>query len=285
MNLFRVIVGMLVLLLGFSCSDNKEKTKPTLSEDYKRVYKDSFEGDTIQPFWRTNQIVAPSRLQIVEDPSNAKNKVLKISLETGDSVAKGFRNEIVIHSKDSFGYFNKYSYRFMFPKSFFQKEKKKGIIVLNQWHDEPYPGFSWKNKAIKVKPPMAMYVEHTPDGKFKMVLHSGVRMGDVDEMTLVRWKDDLKPDMWYTFECEIFWSLYEDGYVKASINDICFELDGTEQCKFPATNMYHKRPNYYKMGLYWSGWQEHNRFIYYDDFKMTTERVSYFPPVRKKEIK
>lgn len=279
MYIFRVIVGVLFILLGFSCTETKEKSKPTSSENYKRVYKDSFEGDTIQPFWKTNQIVAPSRLQIVKDPSNAKNKVLKISIETGDSVAKGFRNEIVIHSKDSFGYFNKYSYRFMFPKSFFQKEKKKGIIVLNQWHDEPYPGFSWKNKAIKVKAPFAMYIEHdTSATDYKLVMHSGVRMGSVDEMTVARWKENLQPDVWYNFECEIFWSLYEDGYVKTSLNDVCFEIEGNEMCKFPATNMYHKLPNYFKMGLYWSPTHTQNRHIFYDDFKMTTERIGYYPP-------
>ena len=44
-------------------------------------------------------------------------------------------------------------------------------------------------------------------------------------------------------------------------------------------NMYHILPHDYKMGLYWSPGHVHDRHIYYDDFKMTTERVGYFPPV------
>ncbi len=278
---FSVLLAAIIL---FSCNGNEQKALPTKSSDFKRVYVDNF-TDTIEPFWRINQITHPDRLKIVEDPTDPSNDVLKISLETGDSIAKGYRNEIVIHSKDSFGYINKYSYRFMFPKEFFKKEPKSGIIVLNQWHDEPYPGFSWKNKAIKVKPPFAMYISHdTTATNYKMVMHSGVKMGAVNEMTVAEWPNVLQPEQWYEFNCEIFWSLYEDGYVKASINNVCFEIEDQSQCVFPATNMYHKRPNYYKMGLYWSAGHTHNRYIYYDDFKMETKRIGYFPP-RKDSLK
>ena len=275
-KIMAICFTMFVAIL-FSCNEKTDNEISLFQEGEKRVYADDFE-DGIQPFWRVNQLVDPSRLLIVKDPLNEDNKVAKVSIKRGDRIAGGYRNEIIIDSKDSLGYLNKFSYKFMFPKSFFEKEDKRGIIVLTQWHDEPYPGFTWTTKKIKVKPPMAMYVEHTPNGRFEMVLHSGVRMGNVDELKLVRWKESLEPDVWYTFSCEIFWSIYEDGYVKASINDKCFEYQGKEQCTYQATNMYHKIPNYYKMGLYWSGTEEHDRHIYYDDFKMTTQQIGYFPP-------
>ncbi len=278
MNLFRVLVSTLVILLGFSCSGNKEEAKPKLSEDYKRVYEDSFEGDTIQPFWKTQQISHPDRLQLVSDPLDSKNTVMKIAIEPGDQVAGGYRNEIVFRSYDSLGYLTNYSYRFMLPESFFEKEEKAGSIVLNQWHDDPYPGFTWATKKIKVRPPFAMYVEHTLEGEYYMKLHSGVKMGNVNEMVISKWPYKLEPNKWYTLQTEIFWSIYEDGYVKATINDTCFQVDGVSKCKVSGTNMYHKIPNYYKMGLYWSKGHTNNRHIYYDDFIMTTERIGYYPP-------
>ena len=98
-------------------------------------------------------------------------------------------------------------------------------------------------------------------------------------MTIVKWPHKLEPNKWYTLKTEIFWSIYENGYVKASIDDTCFELEGVSQCKVSATNMYHKIPNYYKMGLYWSKGHTHKRHIYYDDFDMVTRRIGYFPPM------
>ena len=278
MRIFRFVIGCLVLFVCFSCSEKKEENKSTISEDYKRVYEDTFENDTIQPFWKTQQISHPDRLQLVSDPLDSKNTVMKISIEPGDFIAGGYRNEIVFRSDDSLGYLTKYSYRFMLPESFFEKEEKAGSIVLNQWHDDPYPGFTWATKKISVRPPFAMYVEHNPEGEFFMKLHSGVKMGNVNEMTISKWPEKLEPNKWYTFQTEIFWSIYEDGYVKASINGTCFEVDGVSECKVNATNMYHKIPNYYKMGLYWSKGHANKRHIYYDDFNMVTERIGYFPP-------
>ncbi|HIB47461.1 MAG TPA: hypothetical protein EYN07_07235 [Flavobacteriaceae bacterium] len=273
----RHLAWLCILMIFVACGEKKKVDQPTSSAKYQKVYKDDF-TDTIQSFWRTNQITHPDRLQIVPDPLDPTNDVMKISLEKTDMIAKGYRNEIIVNPKDSFGYRNNYTYRFMFPESFFKEEEKKGVIVLNQWHDEPYPGFTWTTKKIKVRPPYAMYVEHSPEEGYYMVLHSGIRVGNIDEMKVARWPGKLEPNKWYTLKTEIFWSVYEDGYVKASINDQCFEYEEKEQCIFPATNMYHKRPNYFKWGLYWSYGHEHPRSIYYDDFEMKTERIGYFPP-------
>lgn len=116
-----------------------------------------------------------------------------------------------------------------------------------------------------------------------MKLHYGRSVGDINEMIYAFWPGELKPDVWYTFDNEIFWSLYHDGYSKPRINGICFEVEAQEACKFEGANMYHPLPHDYKMGLYWSPGHVHNRHIFYDDFKMTTERVGYYPPMFKKD--
>ena len=243
----------------------------------KREYNDKWQ-DSFQPFWYTHQVAHPDRLKFVEDPDNQNNDLLRVSLQKFDTIAKGYRSEIIIKPKDSFGYLNKHSFRFKFPKSFFEKEEKKGVILLNQWHNVPYPGYNYTNQIVKVRVPFAMMVEHTPDGQFYMKLHYGLRVGLLNEMVFAIWPGELKPDVWYTFENEIFWSMYSDGYSKPKINGTCFKIAEKETCTFEGANMYHTLPHDFKMGLYWSPGHTNNRYIFYDDFKMETQRISYFPP-------
>lgn len=274
-------ISFLALCTLFLACDQDSKKETFVSENgQKRIYNDKFQ-DSFNSFWYTDQVVHPDRLQFVEDPEDKDNDLLKVSLERTDTIAKGFRSEIIIKPKDSFGYANKHSFRFKFPKSFFEKEEKKGVILLNQWHNVPYPGYNYTNQIVKVRVPFAMMVEHTPEGEFYMKLHYGLKVGTLDEMVYAIWPGELKPDVWYTFENEIFWSMYGDGYSKPKIDGICFETEGKEVCTFEGANMYHVRPHDYKMGLYWSPGHTQNRHIFYDDFKMTTERIGYFPAVIK----
>ncbi len=265
----------------FSCNQNTKEEIQINKENYKRVYDDPIE-DSLQPFWYTNQIADPKRLEIVEDPDSSENDLFKVFLEPGDKVAKGNRSEIVIKPQDSFGYRNNYSFKFKFTKSFFKKQNTHGYILLNQWHNVPYPGYNYRNQVVKVRVPFALMVEHHPDGSFKMVMHYGLRVNTLDEMVWAVWPGELKPDVWYTFENEIFWSLYSDGYSKPKLNNILFEVEGIETSTFVGANMYHVLPHDYKMGLYWNGKQKNNIHIFYDDFKMTTERIAYFPSISKK---
>jgi hypothetical protein len=57
------------------------------------------------------------------------------------------------------GYKNKLSIKFLLPESFYAKEEKSGRTVIQQWHNQAYPGLDRKS-TIKVKPPQALYFEH-----------------------------------------------------------------------------------------------------------------------------
>ena len=151
---------------------------------------------------------------------------------------------------------------------------------MNQWHDVPYPGFNYTTSKIRARVPFAMYLEHQPEGEFELWIHYGLKVGDIDKMIYAKWPGEIKTDVWYTFENEIFWSLYEDGYARPKLNNLCFKVENNIECELKGANMYHIRPNDYKMGLYWSGVQEHNRYIYYDDFKMSSQRTGYFPSTK-----
>ncbi len=280
-NRFKYVILLLTLVV-LSCNKNEKKTIeedkiPTTEGDFKREFQDNFE-DSLQPFWFDHQFTDPSRLSLVKDPLD-KNKVLRIDLKVEDYIAGGYRSELVVRSKDSFGYINNLSVKFLFPKSFFKKEKKNGIIVIQQWHDEPYPGFSWKTNKNKIHPPQGLYVKHDTLGNFNLVFKSGLKGGKMYEIVLAEYEENLKPNIWYTFSLETFWSLYsKDGYFKPRINGKCFKKKNQDLCKIYGRNMYHTIPNYYKMGIYRSGTQENDRFMFFDDFNMVTKRISYFTP-------
>lgn len=268
------------LLIGFlNCSQAKKPSAPSIKTKESlakaRVFNDDFEKD-LQDFWNTNEFVDSSRYGIVQDPLSPNNKVLRIVLKPKDRIAKGPRSEIKVKkSIDSFGYRNNVSFKFMLPESFYAKEEKKGGIAIQQWHNRPYPGFDWKTSP-KVRPPEALYFKHNEKGEWTLFLQTGLSVGNIHELRLGK-IDSVSPNTWHTFNLESFWSMYSDGYFKASLDNQCFVYEEGEQCKVNGRNVYHTSPSYFKMGLYSSGSQENDRVIYFDDFEMTAQRIHYFP--------
>lgn len=275
-------IAFLILSCGLlSCMSKEEKDqKLTITQDVRsdeRVYEDDFSGE-LKDFWQDNQFTDPSRYSMVEDPLDSENKVLRIDLKLEDRIAGGWRSEMKVKPQDSFGYKNDFSFKFYLPESFYAKEEKLGIIVIQQWHDDPYPGFTWKTNKNKAGPPEGLMFEHKENGDWSLVLKTGLRTGDMIE-TRLGVIDTVAPGQWHEFKLETYWSLYEDGYFRGSLNGQCFtykDQDDEEVCQIDGKNMYHIRPNYYKMGLYRSGSQVNDRYIYFDDFKMTTRRIGYF---------
>lgn len=205
--------------------------------------------------------------------------MLRIDLKVGDIMAGAGRSEIKIKKKiDSFGYKNSLSFKFLIPESFYAKEKKFGRIVIQQWHNRTYPGFYWDTDKNKAGPPEGLYFEHNEKDEWRLVFKTRIKVGDINEVPLGEFKS-IQPNVWHEFKLTTFWSLYNDGYFIASIDDKCFEYKGSPKCKIEGRNMYHVNPSYFKMGLYWSGSQVNDRHIYFDDFKMTTGRVDYFSEI------
>jgi len=268
-----VLAGLLCCGQTKTSSIDPVNTKNTIKN--LKTFKDDFDSG-LKDFWMTNEFTDSTRYSIVRDPLNPENKVLKIQLKLTDRIANGWRSEIKIKTAiDSMGYKNKLSFKFLLPESFYAKEEKKGRIVIQQWHNRPYPGLDWRS-TIKVRPPQALYFEHDEKGNWILILQTGLFVGNIDEVRLGK-IDSISPNVWHKFELESFWSLYSDGYFTASLDDNCFIYDGVENCKLDGRNMYHTNPSYMKMGLYRSGSQTNDREIFFDDFEMTTGRIHYFP--------
>lgn len=269
-------VGFIIL---FSSCNTKENVAcpelPTYSYS-KKEFNEDFENG-LQSFW-SRELADTTRMNIVKDSSRPENKILKIDLNLEDFVNGGIRSEIVIKPKDSFGYKANYSFKFLLPKSFFQEGESKGWYIIHQWHDETNPGFNWKTNP-KTQPPIHLLVEHNPNGEYFLYFKTGLETGELKEIFPVKWKNKLEPDRWYTFSCEILWSLYNnEGYSEPKLDGEFFfnqknATDSLVNHKIYRRNMYNIIPNYFKIGLYRAGYEKYDRTIYFDDFNFKSERI------------
>ena len=53
--MIKIVYVFIGVVLFLSCKNETQKALPTESSDYKRIYNDNFQGDTIQPFWREEE--------------------------------------------------------------------------------------------------------------------------------------------------------------------------------------------------------------------------------------
>lgn len=270
-----VLIGTMICV---GCNDSKISVKTTKGYISKvTTYTDDFEND-LGDFWSI-QAVDESRYKISKDPLNPKNRVLEIHLENEDFVAGGHRTEFVLSPKDSFGYKNVYSFKFLLPPSFFKKEDK-GWTMIHQWHDEPPMGYTWKTNKHKTRPPVSLIITNDDEGEKVLNFCAGLVTGNKRDNVVISWPEKLKPNNWYTFSCEIFWSLYDgEGYAIPQLNGIDFTdfanlSEFIVSNKIKRANMYNVLPNYFKFGLYHAGNKNNSKTIYFDDFKMETGRIA-----------
>ena len=87
------------------------------AEQHRQTYKDSF-SKNIKSFW-VKESVDDSRFNIVPDPLNNDNLVLKIDHYSDDYFANGYRSELRINTNVGEGYKTEYSFRFLLTDSFF----------------------------------------------------------------------------------------------------------------------------------------------------------------------
>lgn len=116
----------------------------SLGKYEKMSFYDDFENG-LQKFWEA-EVTDSNRYQIVSDPLNPENKVLKINLLLDDYTNGGRRSELKIVKMPELDYLSRYSFRFLVPDDFFRTDEDPGIILIHQWHDQADPGFNWRTQ-------------------------------------------------------------------------------------------------------------------------------------------
>lgn len=252
-------------------NENLVNEKATLGES--EIIKDDFENG-IAEFWEF-EIHDSTRVNAVEDPADAKNKALKVDLKLDDYNSGGRRSEIRLMGMEPLNYLTKYSFDFYLPESFFDKNDPKGIIFLHQWHDQADPGFNWSTQNKTTHPPIRLFVDINESGEYKLVFGAGLETGHMNEVIYTSWKENLEPNRWYSFSCEIFWHIYTDvAYAMPMLDGeyLYHNKDAQEgnEHKIFRRNMYNGIGNYFKLGLYMFGKQHAERYALFDNVYIET---------------
>lgn len=271
MKLYYVLLGVLLLL--YSCSSDDDY-REVLEEGDHYDYTDAF--DEIGRFWSKNEVTDTTRYEITDDPVDLSNSTLKFYLYPEDFNAGGKRNEFKLHDEDNEeGRLTYHAFKFLFTEEFFSKRTEKDRVIIHQWHDKPPKGVSWSDYAMGTHPPVHIFIQINPNHEHYIVYSYGLWNKEVKNNKSLQYEEKLEPNKWYTFENLIKWSRDSTGYSVPKVNKKkLVPQDRDEEGKLYGANMYNKRRNYFKMGLY--GYKNHQDTIsvYFDDFYYVNKETS-----------
>lgn len=255
---------ILALLFSIILTSCENKTIQEISDDF----------NTINPHWSTLQTTDNDSYEIVTDPLNESNKALLFRLLPDDFNSGGKRNEFVLKTKDSIGYEVEYSFKFLFYPEFFSKQKEQDWIMIHQWHDSPPIGFNWENYNMQTRPPIQVYIQTNPNGKFYIIYAYGLFDKNKKELRHIKFKEPIDSNIWYSFKNKIYWNTNETGYSIPQINDE-YLIDKKEDTdhKIWGANMFNNVPNYFKMGLYGNNKSTDSISVLIDEFSYKLRKV------------
>ncbi len=263
---YPIVLLIAALLLLTSCSQGDDTDMDQL--ETVQVYRDHF--DYLKPFWDTTETQKGGSYEIVPVPGNPNNYALHMYLFPGEEIQNGKRNELKLSTKDSLGYTIHYSFRFMFPETFFKSREERSWVIFHQWHDRPPKGVSWSDYHRQTHPPIAVYIQMLPDHKNRIVYVYGLWDKDMNHKQTYTYSEFLKPGVWYTFENTVYWSLTGAGYSIPKINGRYLVAESEDKAhKVHGANQFNPVPNYYKMGLYGNYKRADTIAVYFDDFNYT----------------
>ena len=271
----------IIIAIGTYIYIQNKITTSKIANYEKTIFSDDFEYG-LKEFW-TPETMDSTRFEIVQDPIDSKNKVLKINIELNDYVNSGSRSEMKIQYHPELNYLSNYSFRFMLPESFFAQDEKPGILIIHQWHDQADPGFDWGTQKKITHPAIYLFIDRKEGGTYFLTFRTGLETGNINETVTSVWEEELVPNRWYNFSCEVLWHIYSNvGYALPVLDGKYFykqdtdkktEMGNSESHKIYRRNMYNGDGNYVKIGLYKFGNEKHNRTIYFDDFHMYIQKT------------
>ena len=112
-----------------------------------------------------------------------------------------------------------------------------------------------------------MFITHDYSNNYFLCFSAGLKRGSLNEKKTLKIKRKLQSNKWYTFSCEVLWSLYNVGYAEPKLNGRYFSSSkNLDDNKIETRNMYNIVPNYFKVGIYRPKDGAIKRAILFDDF-------------------
>lgn len=266
-----VAIFSMILVLSCSRSNSDSRSNTELKSNYKAdtnqeprdvaTFYDGFETGYIDKNeWRieANQEGFKS-IQVVKNPLDEDQKVVKVTLRAGDIVNSGTRAELSRDNHDPYMSEVYYSWRFMFDADYQESESWQ---VIGQWHDQPdwKSGETWKKWSGHGKSP-PLKIEYNDGFLWIVATHR-------NEEKYPYYKKKIKFGEWIHLVFHFKWSLDENGFVEAWLNGENFTPFNGKDHKMYTPTLSNKAGNYLKIGLYRDAISSTTGVVYFDDVKI-----------------
>lgn len=196
------------------------------------------------------------------------------------------RTEMVTRLFDSIGAQKYLSFSIKIPNSFKYEEKNLGReTMVCQWHSRPEEGQNWdyyrKHNKFN-RPSIAVYLTTNDNEKFYLLLRYGNNgkpetneFGNIWSTVALK---RIEPDQWYDLVFNVKWSINNDGYIAAWINNEPFTPYNGLHNEIYGANMHNRAPVTFKMGQYRYFDDANTHQVFYDEVRIgdSFEEVSLY---------
>ncbi len=241
--------------------ENKNRTINSFSENFDSKSLDKWED------WQ-KEFAGEDSAIFVSDIVRKGRYALKINLKGDDIVNNGNRAELVIKNDDPYGSEVYYAWSFYIPEDYQDSNIRDPWQILGQWHHEPNfaKGETWEKNGVR-PPTISLHYGVLDDDSPAVAID---KYGKEEEKRKVAFKR-IEKGKWYDFIVHIKWSLNEDGFVEAWLNNEPFEIlegEKREGNKILGATMFNELPHFFKVGLYRNPLIESKNVIYIDEIEI-----------------
>ncbi len=303
-----IVIFLVGILLTAGCDSKKGPKKQQKDNQIgsqqelpgTTSFEEGFESQSLNKGWTLFQVTPPKQspeslgfdpekepdrigeyflhsdsLEIIQDPLDATNHVLQITVHPTDTPAQGdeekkkSRAEIGVRSVGDPGEERWFSFKFMIPKNFKDTQEKKTFHIISQIQrydkeiDGKYvDGYGLKDEGDTLSPTIALEYG-SENGKSGVALKYG--LADRTKPNTLLKKISIEKGQWYTIKLHVKWSQQDDGFVEGWINDE--SLTPSNEKVFGA-NMYTNLPRDFRIGVYRGHDLQTVNSVLFDDVKI-----------------
>jgi hypothetical protein len=221
-----------------------------------------FETGNIHDYrWSDYSLAHDDSFQIVTapEPVHSGTSAGRFIVRKGDQPTTGTRAELGL--SDLYGHNTEVCYGWSFYIDPASEEVDKWQL-LGQWHDAPDPLLNedWSG-YIPMSPPLSVLYQN---GRLSLVLRSTELWGDGKKIGSVA----VNKGEWIDLTFRIRWSVYDDGFVSATVNGTPITGSAGNGWKAKGRNLRNKAGNFLRIGVYRDDSISTPLTVFYDDIRV-----------------
>lgn len=243
------------------------------AEVRKNSFVEHFDSALSHDIWSANAQDI-SRIEIVGNTTRAGSGAVKLTVFPEDVSAKKNRAEINIvygHNPETENWQDAwYSWSILVPEDYYDDYKNRRFQIMGQFHVVPdfENGEGWED--YPEVPPMISFRYGYDEGGTGLGLFYGINTNSKEVLMIT--KRYIQKGKWYDITMHIGWSMSEEGFVEAWLNNEPLTPWNGKDYRFYGANMYNAVPPMLKLGLYRDWGFETINSVYYDELRIGHSR-------------